>query len=195
MIANISILLAHCCIYEISFPLTIAVILSGACHCAGIVIFCTGVEIYRYVPDILNATTCSLSVLLKITGWNTTVSPRERRLGRFGLIINGSAVCIVSVAIPTLVSLVFTNDSITRVVRLSGNASAVICTCPLASVVLSAFRYAVSLNTHLFFLLFPHFIDPPSPHLDPSEVSFISSFSTKVLSDSQVLVPRYLFMS
>ena len=167
----------------------------AACPCAGIVIFCVGLEILRYVPDIRKETICSLSVLLKITGWNTTLSLIESRFGKFGLIIKGNAVCIVFVAIPILVSLVFTNHSITQVVKLSGNASAVIFACPCASVVISAFRYAVSLNTHLFFLLFHHFNEPPSHHFDPSEVSLISSLSTNVLSDNQVLVPRYLFIS
>ena len=116
-------------------------------------------------------------------------------LGKFGLIINGNAVWIVSVAIPTLVSLVFTNHSITHVVKLSGKASAVMIACHCASVVIFPFRYAVSLKTHLFFLLFPHFNEPPSHHFDPSDVSLISSLSTKVLSDSQVFVQRYLFIS
>ena len=143
----------------------------------------------------VNVTLCSLSVLLKITGWKIILSLMESRLGRFGLIINGNAVWMVSVAIPSLVSLVFTNHSITRVVKLSGKASAVMIARHCASVVMSAFRYAVSLKTHLFFLLFPHFNEPPSHHFDPSVASLISSLSTKVLSDSHVFVQRYLFIS
>ena len=156
---------------------------------------CIGFFISKYVHDIRKDTICSLSVLLKITGWKIIVSLIESRFGRFGFIIKGNAVCIVCVATPSFVSFVFTNDSITHVVKLSGKASAVIFACHWASVIISAFRYAVSLNIHLFFLLFPHFIDAPSPHFDPSEVSSISNLSTSVLSDSQVKVQRYLFIS
>jgi hypothetical protein len=165
------------------------------CHCAGILIFCSAFFIFKYVPEIENETDCSLFVLLNTTGCKTTLSSIESIFGRFGFINRARVVCIFLVETQTFVSGVFTKDSITRVVRLSGNASAVIVAIHLESVVMFAFRYAVSLNIHLFFLLFHHFIEPPSHHFDQFDVSLISSFSTNVLSDSDVSVHRYLFIS
>ncbi len=137
-----------------------------------------------------------LPVLLNIDGENTILSSDHMNLGVFSLII--SFLFVTTVVSHTQIifhSVVDITLSSTHVVRLSGSFDVVIYAIQSLSVVKSACQNAVSLNTHRFFFEFHHFCHSHAHHFSQSDVSLISSFSTRLYSDKKVSTQRYLFIS